>query len=221
MAPSARIRVIGEGFTTVQCQAVARIAARHLFLRSLVDAQHDVDGRVAIGVRADLPARFVSFAGGGVKLLLAAHQNAVIVGPTDIRLSEPRRALGNGAVANRFDAAQPQPLIAESRAERISAPCGKCARTCSECFANSVWFGRYGTVTERSRGRSCGRHPHRFLPVLNSYRLCVSPITSTGRLPSIRASDLRTTAVRISSQPKAASLSRSEERRVGKECRSR
>src|ERR1017187_9005665 len=57
MAPSARIRVIGEGFTTVQCQAVARIAARHLFLRSLVDAQHDVDGRVAIGVHADLPAR--------------------------------------------------------------------------------------------------------------------------------------------------------------------
>ena len=151
----------------------------------------------------------VSFAGGGVKLLLAAHQNAVIVGPTDIRLCEPRRALGNGAVANQFDATQPQPLIAESRAERISAPCGKCARTCSECFANSVWFGRYGTVTERSRGRSCGRHPHRFLPVLNSYRLCVSPITSTGRLPSIRASDLRTTAVRISSQPKAASLSAS------------
>ena len=94
-------------------QPVAGIAARHLALQSLVNAQHDVDRRIAIGVRADLPSGLVRFARVRVQLLFAVHQNAVIVRPSHVRLGKPRRALGDGSVAHQLDGAHAEPLIAE------------------------------------------------------------------------------------------------------------
>ncbi len=47
-------------------QAVARIAAGHFALQALVDAEHHVDGRIAVGVRGDLPPGLARFSRDGV-----------------------------------------------------------------------------------------------------------------------------------------------------------
>jgi len=74
-------------------QAIARIPTRHLALQPLVNAEHDVDGCVAIRVRTDLPAGRMGSARVLVQFFLGVHQDAVIIGPAHVRLGQTRRSL--------------------------------------------------------------------------------------------------------------------------------
>ena len=98
-------------------QAIARVAARHLALEAFVDAQHNVDGRIAIGVRADLPPRLVRSARIRVEFLFAVHQNAVIVGTSHVGLRQAGGALGDRTVTNQLHRAHAEPIVAEPGAD--------------------------------------------------------------------------------------------------------
>src|SRR3712207_5328455 len=76
-----------------------RVAAGHLALELLVDAEHEVDRYVAVGVDAELPAVRVRLARDRLELLRLRDEQAVVVRAPDVGLGQPGRALRDGAVA--------------------------------------------------------------------------------------------------------------------------
>src|SRR5579863_445028 len=102
-------------------QAVARIAPRHLALEAFIDAQHDINRRVAVGVRADLPSGLVRLARIRVQLLFTLDQDAVIVGPSDVGLRKPGGPFRDGSVAHQLDRSKPDTVVTKSGADARGA----------------------------------------------------------------------------------------------------
>ena len=77
-------------------EAEAGVAPRALALQPLVDAQHDVDGLVAVRVDADLPVGLVDRAQPLVELRLRSDQDAPVV------RAGPRRGRAGARCARRW-----------------------------------------------------------------------------------------------------------------------
>lgn len=97
--------------------AEARVAAGSFALEAFVDAEHDIDGHVAISVDADLPAGVVGFAGSAKEFRFGGDENAEVAGAARVGLGKASGALGNGTVAGHLHGADADPFIAETGAD--------------------------------------------------------------------------------------------------------
>ena len=101
----------------MQCSRRKRGSRRGpLALQPLVDAQHDVDGLVAVRVDADLPVGGVDRAQLLVELGFRRDQDAAVVGPAHVGVAQPRGALRDGPVADSLHEAHAHPLVAQAGA---------------------------------------------------------------------------------------------------------
>ena len=95
-------------------KARPRVAARELALQLLVDAEHPVDGALAVGVRGELKAGKPRLSRGLVQALAGAELQPRVVRDADVRLREPGRALRDRAARELLDAADAQHRVTEA-----------------------------------------------------------------------------------------------------------
>src|SRR5262249_24880380 len=98
-------------------EAETRIVARRFALQALVHAHGLVDGDIAVGMSADLPAGEVGLARAFVLLGFGHHQQTVIVGTAFIWLGEARCAFGNRAVAHELAGADADEFVTKTGAD--------------------------------------------------------------------------------------------------------
>ena len=94
--------------------AKARVAARCFFLYLFVDAEDFINGEVAVRVSGELPSGGMSLSRNLQQLFTRCNLQSRVVRNANVRLRQPRRALGDGTIGILLYTSDAQPIVAES-----------------------------------------------------------------------------------------------------------
>ena len=103
---------------------VTGIIAWPQVLHALVGVQSHIDRDIAVGMDADLPSVSVGVFDRFVNFLLRHRQNAVFVGPADMRCTHSHRARRRRTVRSVLHSRDLRPRITETQGLRVKSPHG-------------------------------------------------------------------------------------------------